>query len=304
MDTFQRRKGLKPSQLCIRNVHVTLGHPQNATHPTFTESVKIDPSLLDLFALCCFVGELDKTRAVRRDRFRFDCIVVNLLMHDLSQAIESGSAPDLSGTVTPFKLGYATLVVLGAQRLVRGPPGSSKHAQVLEYLISHGVPVDVPDIVGYTALSHAIMNAARLDLARILLQPPARANVNHRDRLGRVPLFSPLMMSDVDTVDLLMEFGADLKVKDANGVNPASVYLTAGPHITATVTKWSRKRDGIEAPMDGRTCGNPRCVMVYSPEQKVSLRLCARCHTIRYCSKECQRKHSHEPSAILLISFT
>jgi hypothetical protein len=208
----------------------------------------------------------------------------------ISQAVESGSAPDLAATETPFKLGYAALVVLGAQRLVDGPPGSSKHVQVLKYLVDRGVPVDVPDILGYTALHHITMNAARLDLARILLETPARANANHRDRLGRVPMFAPLINLDVATVDLLMEFGADLNVPDADGIKPADTYLTCGPEMTATVTKWLRRRDGIEAPMDGKICGNHQCSNVYSPEQKVSLRLCAQCHTIRYCCKECQSK--------------
>jgi hypothetical protein len=205
-----------------------------------------------------------------------------------SQAVESGSAPDLSGTETPFKLGYAALVVLGAQRIVGGPPGSSQHVQVLKYLVDRGVPVDAPDILGYTALHHTTMNTARLDLARILLEAPARANVNHRDRLGRVPIFSPLINLDVATVDLLMEFGADLNVEDADGIKPGDTYLTCGPQMTATVTKWLRRRDGIEAPMDGKNCGNHQCSNVYSPEQQISLRLCAQCHTIRYCCKECQ----------------
>lgn len=106
--------------------------------------------------------------------------------------VEAGVAPDLTGTETPYKFGYATIVVSGAQRVeIVQPSGTTTkpdHISVLKYLLSCGTPPDVEDIVGYTALHHATMNAnAKLDLARTLLEKGA--DVNHRNKYGEVPLF-------------------------------------------------------------------------------------------------------------------
>ena len=53
--------------------------------------------------------------------------------------------------------------------------------------------------------------------------------------------------NQVDCVDLLMEFGADLGIPDADDVYPSRMYLSAGPQIAAVVSKWQRKRAGEEA---------------------------------------------------------
>lgn len=110
--------------------------------------------------------------------------------------VEAGIAPDLTGTETPYKFGYATITISGAQRVellsrTSGRPVQSETNNpkgTLEYLLSRGTPPDVQDIVGYTALHHATMNAnAKIDLARILLENGA--NVNHQNKYGEVPLF-------------------------------------------------------------------------------------------------------------------
>ena len=101
------------------------------------------------------------------------------------QAVERGLAPDLTGTETPYKFGYAALVVTGAQRIASGP--GMQHADLLKYLLASGAPPDVEDIVGYTALHHATMkDDSKLDLARILLENGA--DPNHRTRYGSVPI--------------------------------------------------------------------------------------------------------------------
>ena len=73
---------------------------------------------------------------------------------------------------TAYKQGYAILVVLGSQRFGSGPPGSGKHDEVLKYLLHRGVPPDVADIVGFTALHHALAQSPvrKHDLARILIK--------------------------------------------------------------------------------------------------------------------------------------
>lgn len=198
--------------------------------------------------------------------------------------VESGQAPDLTGTETPYKFGYCTLVIAGAQRGAAACPGSN-HPATLNFLLSRGAPVDSEDIVGYTALHHATQNTSggALALARILLS--SGANVNHRNRYGEVPILGAFQTNGVDAVELLMEFGADLDIADADGVDPRGFFVRTGPKVTAAVMKWLRKRNGEEKHMDAKKCdgcGNVDGVLKY----------CARCHAARYCSPVCQREYS------------
>lgn len=79
-----------------------------------------------------------------------------------------------------------------------------------------------------------------------------------------------------------MEFGADLRIKDADGTDPSKMYLLAGPKIAAVVEKWLRKRSGEEALRDEKKC--KAC-----GKEDVPLKQCGKCHIVRYCSSECQR---------------
>ncbi|KAF8964579.1 ankyrin repeat-containing domain protein [Flammula alnicola] len=222
------------------------------------QSMSFQAMRLSPFGLCCYVGKIDMVR----------------------QEIEAGRAPDLEGTETPFEFGYATLVVAGAQRVQYD--GTTKHMDVLKYLISCGLPVDVPDIAGLTALYHAVSGPSlQLALARDLLA--AGADVNYQSRYGEVPLFGAFLKSHLAGIDLLMEFGADLDIKEADGVTPRTSMLSFGPQITATVQKWVRRRAGAEAPRVEKRCD-------YCGRMDAPLKNCSKCHVARYCSVECQRK--------------
>ncbi|KAH9850149.1 ankyrin [Lenzites betulinus] len=220
-------------------------------------SAKIDPTLLSEFARLCFTGNI---RAVR-------------------DAVESANAPDILGHETPFQYGYALLTVHGSYR-VRGGPPATDHAATLKYLLECGAPPDIPDIVGYTALHHACIVNPRADLARILLE--AGADPNYQDRFGSVPLMGAFQNDAVDTIDVLMEYGARLDIEDANGDTPDEFFIKAGPYVTAAVQKWKRKRAGENQPLDEGGCA--AC-----GKQDTTLKFCGKCGAAWYCSKECQR---------------
>jgi len=212
------------------------------------------------------------------------------LIFHIIQAVEAGSCPDLSGTETPFKFGYATLVVCGAQRIQSGP-SPLQHAETLKYLLSCGCPPDVEDIAGHTALSHVTMSpVSRPDLARLLLE--GGADVNHQDRYGCPPIMNAFQTNLVATVDILMEFNADLDTADADDVVPRTFFVSCGPQIAHVVSKWLQKRAGEEAPMAEKVCANCR-------SQRSNLRMCAKCHTSRYCNQQCQRKSYARISKLL-----
>ncbi|GLB45723.1 putative ankyrin repeats [Lyophyllum shimeji] len=222
------------------------------------QSMHFQAARLSYFGLCCYVGQLDAVR----------------------EQVENGRAPDLEGTETPYQFGYATLVVAGAQRVEPNP--TTRHLDVLQYLLSRGLPVDVPDIAGLTALHHAVTSdSLQVALARTLLL--AGANVDHQNRYGEVALFGAFQKNHVAGVDLLMEFGADLDVKEADGLTPRKSVLTFGPQVTAAVQKWVRKRSGEEAPRVEKRCDG--CGKTDTP-----LKNCSSCHVARYCSVDCQRK--------------
>ncbi|KAJ6491580.1 ankyrin [Mycena vulgaris] len=223
------------------------------------ESMNLNPLALSPFALSVFTGHFDLVK----------------------QAVERGAAPDLMASETPFKTGYASLAILGAQRVEDGPPGSLRHLETLTYLLSKGLPPDIEDVVGFTALHHATTSPVpKEDLTRCLLEHGA--NVNHRNRYGEISLLGAMQLNLIPTIDILMEFGADLDLADADGWTARKHFLSCGPQVTAIVTKWIRKRTGDEAPRSEKCCdmcGN----------SAATLKNCARCRIARYCSAECQK---------------
>lgn len=180
-----------------------------------SRSSSFDPLKLTYFGLCCYIGEYDK----------------------VVREVESGCAPDLEGTETPYKWGYLTIVISGAQDLEPNP----QHIKLLKYLISCGAPVDLPDITGNTALFHGTMNhTAKLDMSRVLLE--YGSDPNQRNRYGEVPLLLCIQSNGIGAIDLLMEFGADIYIADADGVTPRDFQPVCVPEVTAVVQRWLRKR--------------------------------------------------------------
>ncbi|KAF9219875.1 ankyrin [Gyrodon lividus] len=233
-----------------------------------TQFGKLDPERLSIFALACMCGQYEAVQ----------------------QAISSGTAPDLAATETPFKLGFISFAVLGAQRVRSGPPGTRmRHYEIIQHLLASGAPADIPDVSGHTALHHACTPpVGHAEITKLLLEKGA--NVNAQSRYGEVPLFFPFQGGDVALVDLLMEHGADLDIEDANGDSPRKMCVVFGAEVTAAVQRWERKRKGEQAPWEEKRCENCKT-------KSSGLKQCARCHTIRYCSTECQRTHwkMHKP---------
>ncbi|KAJ7577302.1 hypothetical protein C8J56DRAFT_799015 [Mycena floridula] len=226
------------------------------------ESINFDAETeLSQFGLCCYLGSLD--------------LIIRM--------VNTGSAPPLNGTETAWKFSYATLIVAGAQR-VEAPPGYLKHAEILRFLIQNGLPLEVEDIVGYTALHHLCSNEnEQTELARILLENGA--NPNYQNVYGEAPIFGTFQLQLAAVLDLLLEFGADLDLADADGTTPREIFMGGGAKISAVVAKWVRKRAGKVAPRDENSKQCAKCGLG-DPQ---NLKLCVKCRITRYCSKECQK---------------
>ncbi|KAG8215377.1 ankyrin repeat-containing domain protein [Butyriboletus roseoflavus] len=196
---------------------------------------EFDPNKISPFALACMCGKYEVVKEV----------------------VESGTAPDLSTTQTPFQFGFVTFTVLGAQRLRPRSPDNMpmRHIDILSYLIDAGAPPDIPDISGHTALHHACTPpVGHAETTKLLLEKGA--NVNAQNRYGEVPIFFPFQGGDVTLVDLLMEHGADLDIPDGNGDSPRKMCLVFGAEVTAAVQRWERKRKGEVAPLEEKRCEN------------------------------------------------
>jgi hypothetical protein len=191
----------------------------------------------------------------------------------------------LSGTETAYKYGYATLIIAGSQRVVPQPGASQpQHLEVLKFLISCGLPVDVPDIAGYVALHHSVLNPSYCKKELMLALLEGGANADIQNRWGDTPLHNAVMGGDALGTDIFLEHGASIDLAEGNGYTVRSFYSRTGPAVNAVVEKWLVKRSGKEkSALMGKTCD--QCGVA----QK-GLKICAKCKTVQYCSRECQRK--------------
>ncbi|EJD51619.1 hypothetical protein AURDEDRAFT_120897 [Auricularia subglabra TFB-10046 SS5] len=202
----------------------------------------------------------------------------------IKNLILAGRAPYLKSTFTPFRLSYVALVIIGAQRVTARTPEAAKmldHAATLRVLLALGADASLPAINGATPLHLASCLRGRPELVRILIQ--YGVDVNARDRYGQSPIFDAMLSNEVECVEALMEGGADVSLVNADGIAPIVVHPVS-PQVTATIQRWRRKRAGVDSPaFESKICDGCH-------KKGSSLSLCSRCHTVRYCSRDCQRR--------------
>ncbi|KAJ2803832.1 hypothetical protein H4R20_002740 [Coemansia guatemalensis] len=96
------------------------------------------------------------------------------------------------------------------------------HEGCLRFLADIGVDVDGEDVAGFTAFMRASQTKhSRLDLAEVLLD--LGADVNHRSRFGGVALHEAIMAQDRTAVAFLSRNGADMDIRDNDGVSPRDI---------------------------------------------------------------------------------
>ena len=176
---------------------------------------------------------------------------------------------------------YATLVVLGYIGRVDDLESDEKidYIKLLDVLLSAGVPVDSPDIVGVTALHHAANWPGTRDIVKVLLKH--KANVDLQDRFGASPLLIAIREHNVDAIPVLLDAGANLNVTDGEGSSPRTAYLTRPAEVSDVVRNWLVEHEGRGSVLQGDRCS--KC-----GTRSAAVKRCSRCRLRLYCSPECQ----------------
>ncbi|KAF8996756.1 hypothetical protein BDQ17DRAFT_1429552 [Cyathus striatus] len=124
------------------------------------------------------------------DLSEFGCVCFVGMFGEVKELYQSGKAPDLSGTKTSYNYGYVAIIIRGAQNLLKLEGSQQlKHYEILKYLISKGLALDVPDILGMTALHHTAQLHAESptgSIVKLLLK--FGAYVNTQNRYGESPI--------------------------------------------------------------------------------------------------------------------
>ena len=99
--------------------------------------------------------------------------------------------------------------------------GAKGQTQVLEWLINAGVNIDTPDVYGFTPLMRAVDNM-HFNAARILLEEGG-ADVAFTDESGNGALHFASANKQLDTIELLLQHGANPLQKNRDGITPIDI---------------------------------------------------------------------------------
>ncbi|KAJ7717355.1 ankyrin repeat-containing domain protein [Mycena metata] len=231
--------------------------------PDITERLSFDPSALSRFGRAVFFGDINT----------------------IQEAFDNDTAPNMNTVELTFQYGYASIVILGAQRVSK----ANDWVEVMQLLIENGLFVDAADLLGYTALHHATFGAASLQINHLVrLLTSHGANINTQNCFGEVSTLGAMQNKSLQILDVLLGRNADLDLADADGRSPRRVFVRCGPEVVSTTMKWIRRRACVELPYDEKRCDACRTPKSPLKCSRSSLKLCSRCKLVRYCSVRCQ----------------
>jgi len=162
------------------------------------------------------------------------------------------------------------------------------HLSCFFKLLEHGVRVDARDVAGHTPLHHCLTiyaNDVTKKMAKILLKRGVDPNV--KNMFGATALFEPTMNMQLDSIELLLKYGADLNLADNDGITCYKLGM-ANPKVlelfsksVRSMAKTKRKELKEEAGGSLRACS-------VCAEEKDTKR-CMGCYLVWYCGPDCQK---------------
>ncbi|KAL0047810.1 hypothetical protein WJX82_000505 [Trebouxia sp. C0006] len=207
----------------------------------------------------------------------------------------------------PMRIPIVALVVFVAQRKdMPHQEAIDDYMPILKFWLDKGARVDAMDVYGQTALHRIVGVNPMLLLAKMLLQ--RGANVNMQTRSGTTALKNCVASGEVESVKLLLEWGADPHIKDNDDCSAMEYAFCNG------LTYMLRLLKGlpVQSNSSGAQTPKPRHmpkVEVEMQMQQASLvppdeeeeyncascgasgarRRCNRCRLVVYCSPDCQK---------------
>jgi len=171
-----------------------------------------------------------------------------------------------------------------------------KHRECLRELLDNEADVNAKDFAGCTALFYCVgenSNSQTIKLADMLLMAGAR--VNTRNRQGATALRYAVEAGNINSIEFLLEVGADPTIVDHDGV---SMSYTTDNAIREVFQRFRKKRI-IQTRMEDTSSDEDtdsdeeeslsNLVCKYCKSSR-KLSRCSSCFLTRYCGSECQRK--------------
>lgn len=157
-------------------------------------------------------------------------------------------------------------------------------------LINLGARIDAKDIAGYTPLHHTLTkfaNDVTRKMCNILLKRKVSPNI--QNRFGATPLFEPTMCGHIDSIKILVEYGADSSLCDNDETN-CDKLARAYPNIQRLFARSNQVRCKIMRKEAKKKAGGSFRKCSLCEESKGTMR-CSACFIVWYCSRNCQRSH-------------
>jgi len=162
-----------------------------------------------------------------------------------------------------------------------------EHEKILTKLIELGANIHAKDVAGYTPLHHCMSstgNSITRSLARQLLQAGADPNV--QNRFGCTPLSEPVNSTNLENIELLLEFGADPDIKEfTDGISCRRL----GTHskVTELFSKADKQKSKQARSSAKEEAGG--CLWLCKVCQgDGDNKRCTGCYMVWYCGEKCQ----------------
>jgi len=167
----------------------------------------------------------------------------------------------------------------------------SDHMSIFEYLLDLGANINAKDVAGNTPLHHCVTmfaNDVTKKMAEILLDKGA--NVNDQNRFGETPLNEPTITGQLDTLELLVKYGANPSIPDNDGTTCLGYHKWGYPKIEKIFAKASHDQAKDKRRQAREEQGGCLWKCVGCGSKKKENKRCTGCYLVYYCGRPCQEE--------------